>query len=572
MVEKSNYRKFLVHAVNFLLSVGFMIAIPGDYDPEGRFSGDGNLYGLLDQNGKTVVPPKYSQIDYAGRGFFIMSSVNSQDPYARGDERYLFNVDGVQVPLKVPEGAHFRRILWLGEGLQESDAPLKKLPENALITFVKNERYGVCDISGNTIVRPIYDFIDIPHEGLAFMVKIIDHVCELSLFNVQSHLVKVLTIKSPVWSGPVGFRHQTFFSEGLAACEIRDDRGFPKFGYIDAEGKFVIEPRYRQAGPFANGIASVSLGMEKKGTVIDRSGSVVSPDVLEVDQFRGEYAVAKYKALPAGYGIVNRKFEFIVKPDYGIIRAIAKRQAFSHFFDVKRYETGLADYYLCNKSVFSSDLHFLFELPTGCVPNFTELHEGYWSSWSGKPVYFDLSGREISKPKSIERDDSNSAVQFVAPGRFLLTVKTDTGKFDPRYWSLAIDQPISRLEMFKRFLEEYDLIGMSFDDVAKLLGVGFSSNLEKSTPDRKTLEYHLISGGCLPEMAVRVKIQIFKGKVESWYFDSFRQVPSPITSNVLIVSPKGEGVRIPETIPKSVSGPQSKMKQRVLQPAPNTKP
>ncbi len=565
MVEKCNFRRFLVHAVNFLLSVSFFIAIPGDYDPEGRFSGDGNLYGLLDQNGKSVVPPKYSQIDYAGRGLFIASSVNAHNPYDRGVERYLFNADGLQVQLKVPEGAHFRRILWLGEGLQDSDAPLKKLPQNTLITFIKDNHYGICDLSGKTIVRPIYDFIDIPQDGLTFMVKTIDHVSELSTFNVQSHQVRVLPIKNPVWSGHDAFRYRTFFSEGLAACEIRDEHGYPKFGYIDADGKFVIEPRYREPGPFVNGIASVSLDMGKADTVIDKSGRVISPEFLEVEQFRGEYAIAKCKSLPAGYGIVNRKFAFVVKPDYGNIRAITKYRAYSHLNDVKRRRTEPADYYLCNHSVFSSDCRFLFELPIGCEPNFTELYEGYWRSGSEKPVYFDLSGKEISEPKSIVHDDSNSQVWLLAPNRFLLTVKTDTGNFDPRYWSLGIDQPISRFEMFKRFLEEYNLIGMSFDDVAKLLGVGYSSRLDKPTPDHKTLRYHLISGGCLPEMAVKVKIQISNGKVESWCFDTYRQVTSPITTNVLIVSPKGESGRIPQTIPKLVISPQSKVKQRVLQ-------
>ncbi|MBX9951595.1 MAG: WG repeat-containing protein [Candidatus Obscuribacterales bacterium] len=572
MLEECKLRKFFARAVNFLFSVSFLIAVPGEFDPEGRFSGDGDLYGLLDQNGKSVVPPKYSQIDYAGRGLFIASSVNAHDPWVRGEERYLFNADGVQVELKVPEGSHFRRILWLGEGLQDSDVPLKILPQNTLVTFIKDNHYGICDLSGKTIVRPIYDFIDIPHDGLSFMVKTIDHVCELSTFNVQTHQVKVLPIKKPVWSGPGAFRYQTFFSEGLAACEIRDDRGFPKFGYIDVDGKFAIEPRYYEPSPFVNGIASVSLGMGKADTVIDKSGRIISPEILEVDQFRGDYAVAKYKALPAGYGIVNRKFEFVVKPDYGSIRAITKWRAYSHFSDVKRRRTEPADYYLCNHSVFSNDCRFLFELPAGCEPNFTELHEGYWSSWSGKSMYFDMSGHEISKPKSIERDDSNSAVQLVAPGRFLLTVKTDTGKFDPRYWSLGIDQPISRFEMFKRFLEEYNLIGMSFVDVAKLLGIGYSSRLDKPTPDHKTFRYHLISGGCLPEMAVEVEIHISNGKVESWCFDTYHKVASPITSNVLIVSPKGESGRIPQTIPKSVSGPQSKMKQKVQPPAPNTKP
>jgi hypothetical protein len=45
------------------------------------------------------------------------------------------------------------------------------------------------------------------------------------------------------------------FSEGLAAVSIND-----KWGYINKNGEFLIEPRFNEALPFTDGLAFVKVG------------------------------------------------------------------------------------------------------------------------------------------------------------------------------------------------------------------------------------------------------------------------------------------------------------------------
>ena len=82
------------------------------------------------------------------------------------------------------------------------------------------------------------------------------------------------------------------FSEGLAGAEVLIDRSREKacvdpqnpgssytsgkkFGYIDKTGKMVIPPRYEYAGPFVEGMASVTDCYES--FFIDRTGKVAIP-------------------------------------------------------------------------------------------------------------------------------------------------------------------------------------------------------------------------------------------------------------------------------------------------------
>lgn len=568
----SRLRRFFVCALNVLLSSSCLYLSPDLFDPDGGYSSDGNLVGLLDSKGGTIVPAKYSQVDYAGHGLFIMSSVNEPDPYVRGNERYLFTTAGEEIKVKVPEGGSFRRILWLSDDQLENDAPVQSLPKNTLLTFIKEHRYGICDLDGNQIVEPLYECIDVPHDGVAIMIRRFDLKTELSVFDVHKRLVKALPLKNVCSLFHSDLRNFTYFSEGLAACRLEDKRGYPRYGYIDVDGNVVIEPRFANAGPFVNGIATVSLFEgEQCNFTIDRAGKMISPELLEVKQFRGNYAIAKYRALQGGFGIVNRKFEFVVKPDYGEIHAVKKRRTYSHFLDLKGYITRSPEYYLCGNSVLSGDCRFLFKFPQDCRPNCDDVDENHWGCWkSGSYVYFNQFGKEIPKPKTIEQSSKGSSVYSVAPDRFQLTINTDTGKFDRRYWSLGHDRPISRLTMFTRFLDEYDLIGMNVEELEKFLGPG-EKERHNSRPQLPTHSYLLISGYCLPDSAVSVKITVSNGKVESWCFNAqYKDLPL-ITSNVLIALGEKDTYRVPATIPKYVSGPRSDIRQKVLKPAQNTK-
>lgn len=64
------------------------------------------------------------------------------------------------------------------------------------------------------------------------------------------------------------YKLASFFSEGLAVVVLND-----KWGFIDKTGRMVIEPKYEDARPFSEGLAAIELN--DKWGYIDKTGKMV---------------------------------------------------------------------------------------------------------------------------------------------------------------------------------------------------------------------------------------------------------------------------------------------------------
>jgi len=65
-----------------------------------------------------------------------------------------------------------------------------------------------------------------------------------------------------------GLSSECGFSEGLAAVEVVEG-----WGYVNKEGKFIINPQFDDAMPFSEGLAGVKIG--GNFGFIDKSGKYV---------------------------------------------------------------------------------------------------------------------------------------------------------------------------------------------------------------------------------------------------------------------------------------------------------
>jgi hypothetical protein len=121
----------------------------------------------------------------------------------------------------------------------------------------------------------------------------------------------------------------------------------------------------------------------------------------------------------------------------------------------------------------------------------------------------------------------------IAPDRFLKE-SIPGNSFESDYWIDGYDYPVSRLEMFNRFLTAYNLIGMSKQKFIELLG---NKGQEKENPDgAKEISFMLIPGGCTMDH-VHVKVSFRNDKVEGWrFFNRDKHESEVIVSNVLIDS------------------------------------
>ncbi len=108
-------------------------------------------------------------------------------------------------------------------------------------------------------------------------------------------------------------QEHTLFRQGLLAVEFNE-----KYGYIDKNGKYVIEPQFTRAGNFDNmGLAWVTigeLGKEKYGYIDTNGKWKINPQYDDASSFEKDgLACVKYNGL---YGYINNQGNWIINPQF----------------------------------------------------------------------------------------------------------------------------------------------------------------------------------------------------------------------------------------------------------------
>lgn len=209
------------------------------------FKGENGLWGLEDNNGKQILPPKYAK----GARFF--------DGLARVQAATVSNDDDIIA----------------GIGLSTSN----------------NGKYGFIDANGKEVITPKYDYALDFKNGLCpvqlgkfwgMIDKTGKEVIAPKYQSVNTEAENMIMVKNNGKCGYlektgkeiIGFKYDSAsnFSEGLASVSINK-----KFGFIDKTGKEVIPFKYDNVTAlFVNGIAKVSLNgeffnIDKTGKKID---------------------------------------------------------------------------------------------------------------------------------------------------------------------------------------------------------------------------------------------------------------------------------------------------------------
>ena len=99
-----------------------------------------------------------------------------------------------------------------------------------------------------------------------------------------------------------------FFNEGLCGVKVNG-----KWGYIDKGGSLIIPTQFDQARPFVGGIAAVALGSQ--WGFIDKSGHyVVNPQFENASDFHDGLAPAQKDGK---WGFINKSGRFVIPAKFG---------------------------------------------------------------------------------------------------------------------------------------------------------------------------------------------------------------------------------------------------------------
>ena len=193
-------------------------------------------------------------------------------------------------------------------------------PSEGMIPFMANEfekgrRYGYLDRSGNVVIEPNYKHARPFSEGLAAVEKehLWGYITPSGSFQIDLQFEGAKRLADGVYVGispgefvhgiaPVWVRKRAVFIDRRGQIRISRDfdeatpfseeralvRQGGKIGYIDTQGKVVIEPRFSYGRSFSEGLAAVQYDNRGKVGFVDRLGNwVVEPRFSRTARFWG---------------------------------------------------------------------------------------------------------------------------------------------------------------------------------------------------------------------------------------------------------------------------------------------
>jgi hypothetical protein len=525
-------------SAGMLLSVALYIFT---YTPAA--SADGESYQLVDKTGKELLKSDYNELRSCGSGVLI--------GLRRGETKLeILNQKGETLQNPTPEDFHLEEVIckW-----QRGNDILKGLPADALLHISQAGHHGIIDSQGKVVVPVEFDRIDRLGSEFYLLGKVErDSSTPKSYFfsSATRTLSKNSFTRMLMYQG--GSEGLIQFCERVVpASKPRDPyhrdfnhreltpQPYNQWGYCDVENKVIVPAQFESESEFHEGFAIVKPRLANiSKTYIDRKGQIVSSDIVAMSDFRDGLAIAAKASAPKRkYGLINKNFEFILPPVWDELILVAKgifaakNTKDSHYVAITPAGKKLFD--------FSSDVASFRgisfgenEDDEGIVVNKRKTHDPTQATLStallsrtGKilipsgnnlsQVWFGMAevivdsnvkGNTLWGVKNFSDEwlikPQNSWFSIEGPDCLIKTIRRE--HFDSSTWA---NYHSSRLEEFQKFLKDYNLIGMSYDELTKLLG--------RPAEYKGVIEYNLIQGTWCA-----FDVQFKEGKVHQWRYNT----------------------------------------------------
>lgn len=287
-------------------------------------------WGFIDRTGKWVIAPQYDNIK-------MINPFNITKAYilTKGGK------DGIIIPGKVIEPV-YDKITGYGFISNDDNYEYIRIEKK---TDTKTTLIGYLNIVSGAAIAPQFAEARDFSEGLAIAAK-------------EKNGKYGVIDKTGRWVIEPQFTGMKYFADGLAPA--KDMNG--KWGFIDKSGKWVIAPQFAEAYNFSQGLAAVKEEKDKKVGFIDKTGRwVITPRYTAVILPAGvngklkvgfnENGLAVVHVDKKGWGVINKKGEFVVNPAFdgasiinGEVINVGRPDFFSFLFTKKEsYIEGIAD-------------------------------------------------------------------------------------------------------------------------------------------------------------------------------------------------------------------------------------
>lgn len=484
-----------------------------------------HVAGVIDSQGRDLIPCRYRWVDYLGGGLFFVEDLNEDQPLARTFTGSVLDCEGKTVPVSLPSGCTLSRVfIAKPTQFEKYKGTCRKLPRDTILEVHSMDGVGLSDMNGKVLLEPKFGRIDRPRDGF-FPVYTGDGISynryEFT-FNSSTGERK----KGPPGCAPNRFNDDEVSKDELRVFAVPGGDGYI-FGYMNKTGDVVIEPIFKHAQYFTNeGLAVVEIRDSEnnpKDAYIDKSGTIVSPLYLSARPFENGYANVVEVASDSEQTLIDTQFKPMLKGTYrGGVRRVFDDLYAVRDLDKPSNAQGRGSFF---KAV-NRQGKILFDFPGALtsypigVGNHIECiavidAPGAKESW--KVIHLNRQGDLIKTVAGASAISNEFGIKVVSnrvaqsePGYSLLNRKGESvnevkggyfkvvskdliikcysiPEFHPKDWAARNPNGRSRFEMFGHFLRSYDLIGMPKNQVESLLG----------PPDFGKGRYSLLSGPCL---------------------------------------------------------------------------
>lgn len=550
---------------------------------------DADDFGLANLDGKILLPPVYADIRWTSKDCFRVTP--------KGDPRdvvpFFVNQNGEKIP--TPPGAKFYDERFplpppspvpssidpdlSFKELAQVQVPGAKMRENlglGYYQFEKDGHFGICDQNGRTIfspngvgnggdVRPVWTDRFLQDTFTPEGVRV------YKLYDEKANFIADLPQEIVVRSRE--------YHDDLLLVELAHGN---RFGYVNRKGQYQIKPKYYGAEEFNEGFASVIINDHGTicGALIDKNEKLIAGPFQDgwTEHFENGLAIVTLSSKLCG--MVDRSGEFVLKPEFESLKRDKNR-----IFGLKNGRL----------HVFSDQGQLLSVLPSGVrledpigddVWRFfrqeASVKNGDGDSTQRKYGVVDAYGQVLVEPKydaifgysknHIAVGTRNFAtnelkVGLTGPdGKFVIPQKYDGvslyGKnailynrrkgFDRYDWMPSRDGMIARMDLWREFLREQDVIGMRRTELYKFLG---QPNYDGEGPERNQIKYYLSLTpvphcGTSPEPILAIEFDEHD-RVTGWRYGYGTDNLPWNRTNVVHVQQKDEWRLVPKTTAQS---------------------
>ena len=205
----------------------------------------GDHYGLIDHEGKTVLPIEQPGFFYQVGDYYIIVDWSDENK-----TKYVYDKDGKAMESQHIQSAYERKLQGIGD----------------LFVVRPDKKTGVVALDGRYAIEPVHNSV---HAGddhfLGFDRKM------RTFYNRKGELLF-----------ETAYNIQRLETIGENRIPFRDSTGYA--GYLDSLGNVVIKVQYAEATPFKNGHAMVK-NIKKEWAIIDLDGNVIGDYSLSRTKF-----------------------------------------------------------------------------------------------------------------------------------------------------------------------------------------------------------------------------------------------------------------------------------------------